>query len=102
MSEWYNPNVPPRLLSLINDHPELKQGVETLIEILDEGGMFSSLAVQVHYGDAIKQGHVHWHTDWANSLWYLGMAVRDVPPKSAADQMGIVGGNGRDNNLQEL
>jgi hypothetical protein len=33
MSEWYNPNVRPRLLSLINDHPELKQGVETLIEI---------------------------------------------------------------------
>jgi hypothetical protein len=37
--------------------------------------MFSSLAVQVHYGDAIKQGHVHWHADWANSLLHLGMAV---------------------------
>ena len=73
--EWYDPVVRPRLLALAAEHPELQHGLHTLVEILDEGGMFASLAVQVHYGDAITQRHLHWHTDWANSLLHLGMTI---------------------------
>jgi hypothetical protein len=75
MAEWYKPKVRPRLLVLAAKHPELQQGLVTLVEILDEGGMFASLSVQVHYGDVITQRHLHWHTDWANSLLHLGMTI---------------------------
>ncbi len=75
MAEWYTPKMRPRLLTLATEFPELRHGLDTLVEILDEGGMFASLAVQVHYGDAITQRHLHWHTDWANSLLHLGMTI---------------------------
>jgi hypothetical protein len=74
--KWFKPRVRPNLLALAEkSSSELKSGLETLVEILDNGGMFSSLAVQVHYGDAITRQHLHWHTDWANSLLHLGMGV---------------------------
>jgi hypothetical protein len=73
---WYEPLVRPRLIDLAGkSSSDLKTGLTTLVEILDNGGMFSSLAVQVHYGDAITRRHLHWHTDWANSLLHLGMGV---------------------------
>ena len=73
--EWHEPRVRPNLIALAEKSSDMKNGLKTLVEILDNGGMFSSLAVQVHYGDAITRQHLHWHTDWANSLLHLGMGV---------------------------
>jgi hypothetical protein len=46
-----------RLIVLAEKSSEITSGLGTLVQILDNSGMFSSLAVQVRYGDAITWRH---------------------------------------------
>ena len=43
---------------------------------ISEGFYFSDLSIQIHYGTAINDDQLFWHSDAENSLIHLGLTVR--------------------------
>ena len=61
----------PKLDASTSSWPTLAAGGSLLQAALREGRAFGHLAVQIHWGDAVKSDDVHWHIDAPNSALHM-------------------------------
>jgi len=47
-------------------------------QLIDGDLALSDLAVLVHAGDSVPEGHLAWHTDAPNSVLHLAVAIGQV------------------------
>ena len=81
------PAAPPRLRAFIraaqkkNEHlyrklSECFEEYSTMNQLVEQGNMFSDLAIQIRYGTGVKYEHVNWHVDGFNSMLHMALSLQ--------------------------